>query len=278
MVALHLRTKKEGFGQTLDLPRYQWGSDPFESGSGGTDGMIHGETFTEGLDILPKQDEGHEGSMKGFFMALMAKTFIYLFLMLFFVFASSLIIRPFLAERQIRTMPNSVIKQRKIETDTDQDALLKKTVRAIHWNSGNAEYYYRLAGIAMQCREIGDYSVIGQNRDLLSFLFYDCPLESDMRFCDKVIHKSLKKAIDLNPVNPFYHYTQGLQYVREAENLQRGKSDRWESLLDKADLAFERASHFFPNSPSLLYDIGNYWLWKSKVVRDNRSKRHRNRP
>ncbi|MGA1791762.1 MAG: O-antigen ligase family protein [bacterium] len=274
LVVLHLRKDRSNCREVSDLPRYRWDQDNLEPGHGMmNENHRESGTLQNDPNILPKKPDDIEGSMKGFMMGFIAKTFVYLFLMFFFVFALTYIMRPYLAERQMPTLPNSVIKQRGKGMETDQDVLLKKAVRAIHWNQRNAEYFYRLTRIVMECSERGDYSILAQNRNLLSSLFHFCISDTDIKIYDRVVQGALKKAIDLNPVNPLYHYTLGFHYMEVSEKLRKKRDDRWCSPLSQADLEFERAFAFSPNSPKLLYDIANYWLWKAGVVTDQHARK-----
>jgi len=213
------------------------------------------------------------GSMKGFMAEIIGRTCIYLALLVILIWVPFRIIKPYLAERHIRTLPDSVSGQLQKTIETDYDILIKRAINAVQWDGKNGDYYYRLGMIFMECLNKADYEAIGRNRALISQLFPESVTGTDIEVCHGMIEAAFRKAIDLNPVNPFYHYSLGTYFVQNAKRSREARDDQWEYFLEQADSAFDRSLYFFPNSPKLLFNIGKYWFWKSMLLEDPPSKK-----
>jgi len=79
---------------------------------------------------------------------------------------------------------------------------------------------------------------------------------------------ALKRAIMLNPANPYYHLKLAWHTLDQGkldENM-----DHFRSILAAAEDEFGRAVYFMPQSANINFSVGYYWIWKSKVVEDEK--------
>ena len=84
-----------------------------------------------------------------------------------------------------------------------------------------------------------------------------------------LVFLALKRAIFLNPTNPYYHLKLAWHTLDQGkldENL-----DHLGSYLAAAEKELSRAIYFMPQSAHINFSVGCYWIWKSKVVEDEKT-------
>lgn len=202
-----------------------------------------------------------------------------IFLTLLLIISVNIILRPYLADRLVLIYPNIINAQKRKEIRHDPVEFLKRILKAISLDRFRAEYFYGLSQTLLKLNNTGDYEqvikVLYENQRLLNQLnvSFEQPKGENLVTIwennrDKIVEASLKKAIKLNPVNPFYHFSLALHYIRLFVKNPESEPD----LLTNAEQYFERVTLFFPNSHELLFKIGAYWNWKSKFADNVTSK------
>lgn len=183
----------------------------------------------------------------------------------------------YLAEKSAPTMLNSTFKT--------ASPSLKAVCRAIEYEPGKAEYYYLLAGL------LEEKTSLGQDEETHLIWLLASPAISEGSAAaaresrptpggavaaaagsaasagrDDLILLALKKAIQLKPLDPFYHLRLGWYWV-----------NRMPTTLIYAEEEFQRAFYCMPNSWYVNFSVGSYWLWKSKLVAEEEAYQEANR-
>jgi len=152
-------------------------------------------------------------------------------------------IRHFMAEAYCNTVPNSTLNR-------DQNPPVAEVVKAIRWDQGNAEYWYKLAN-----RQRSEDRGLRSENGLPT---------SDFRL------RALERAVRLNPFNAPYHLQLGWAYAHQWK--EKDYHTKW---LPAADISMERAAYFAGvKNPHLHQELGNYWTMRSKTVYPNNPIHH----
>ncbi|MGA1874484.1 MAG: O-antigen ligase family protein [bacterium] len=192
--------------------------------------------------------------------------------------------RPLAAERFLPTLPDSTRQQKK-------DPALSDVCRAIQYDDGNAQYFYRLAMVLKEKHEDGGQNQnqdqspdsaqsldrdrtkddLGhQSRDMVGTEKIAGLPVPEGRTEDDLITLALQQAIRLNPMNPSYHLWLGRHLLNALEESEKHQA---EDILRRAEREFDRAIYFMPESAEINFFVGSYWIWKSKMVDDEQSYR-----
>ncbi len=159
-------------------------------------------------------------------------------------------IRHFVAEAHCNTIPNPSMN---LDKHPPADEILK----AIAWDSGNAEYLYKLAWARMDVR----------NREMHA-AYRDTSWWHEQRGS---IIAALEEAIRLNPFRAEYHMRLAWEY-----SYQHNLPDYVDVWLPAADISMDRAAYFTGNgaeNPHMQVDLGNYWTMRSKTLDPSDPKR-----
>lgn len=144
--------------------------------------------------------------------------------------------RHFMAETFCNTVKNSTLNR-------DPLPPLADIRKAIEWDSGNAQYHYKLAKALDERRSIktDDGFRESMTRDMI---------------------RALKTALTLNPYEFRYHYMLARQYT-----YFWNQSDFRETCLPTADAYMKHAAYFSgEKSANIHLDMGYYWVWRSKLL------------
>jgi len=148
-------------------------------------------------------------------------------------------VRHFAAEAYCNTVPNSTLNR-------DQDPPVESVLKAIAWDGGNAEYWFKLAermgaeGSGREGEGGGDDGAGGRIA-------------------------VLEQAVRLNPFEALYHVQLGWAYTHRWE-----APDYHSKWLPAADVSMDRAAWFAGvKNPRLHVEMGNYWTMRSKTVYPN---------
>ncbi|MCF8143970.1 MAG: O-antigen ligase family protein [Deltaproteobacteria bacterium] len=189
-------------------------------------------------------------------------------------------IRHFAAEAYCNTVPNSTLNR-------DRHPPVAEVVKAIEWDGGNAEYWYKLGeAIEAQSGE-GREAQSGEGREAQSSKLKggreDAGVEalssmlkakskagkgagengSEFRVPSSALRLlTLERAVRLNPFEAQYHLQLGWAYAHQWQ-----EADYHAKWLPAADISMERAAYFAGvKNPRLHVELGNYWVMRSKSV------------
>jgi O-antigen ligase len=191
-------------------------------------------------------------------------------------------IKHFMGEAYCNTVPNSTLNR-------DHNPPLGEVVKAIEWDGGNAEYWYKL-GVGLSNLGIeefrnskkasADYADEKEKdvsrrdaktqRDMNGdWLLFNRELEKGgipdsliTNNSTKRIVKILERAVELNPFDAQYHLRLGWEYAHLWQ--EKDYHQRW---LPAADISMDRAAYFAGvKNPHLHQELGNYWTMRSKSV------------
>jgi O-antigen ligase len=166
-------------------------------------------------------------------------------------------IRHFVAEVYCNTVPNSTLNR-------DKNPPVEEIVKAIEWDPGNAQYWYKLGNRQMSEARDQKKEGIGQRAErrrkeaeiVRELAGERRLLTSDFRL------PALEKAVELNPFDAQSHLLLGWQYARLWK-----KPDYHTNWLPAADISMDRAAYFAGvKNPYLHQELGNYWTMRSKSV------------
>ena len=165
-------------------------------------------------------------------------------------------LRHFMAEINCNTAHNSTLNR-------DQNPPLNEIQKAIEWDSVNAAYWNKLAIKLLKLSSSENDQDDGHDDSQDDYKGKDNKI-NEIQKSNNVI-EALENAIALNPFKTVYHIRLGWAYVekwRTAESI-----DRW---VKASDASFLRAEYFMGvSSAELHYYMGNYWLLRSKMVRND---------
>nr|HID57819.1 O-antigen ligase domain-containing protein [Desulfobacterales bacterium] len=165
-------------------------------------------------------------------------------------FSISGIVRHFMGEAYCNTVPNSTLNR-------DKSPPVEEIRKAISWDGGNAEYWYKLARESMRIRDAGYRT---EEREKVQ----EAAREGmwDRKECQMEIIRALEEAVRLNPLKAEYHQRLGWEYTYLWQEPDYHR--RW---LPAADLCMERAAYFAGGKdPRIHLDLGNYWIMRSKTI------------
>ena len=195
-------------------------------------------------------------------------------------------IRHFMGEVYCHTVPNSTLNR-------DQHPPVEELLRAVSWDGGNAEYWYKLgsADYADYADEKGkDVSrPVKQLQQRFHKAGKGAPIPSsgatgqakaqrgeERRAEDggrksvteiggNLRIKALEKSVELNPFDAQYHLRLGWEYAHLWQ--EKDYHTKW---LPAADISMDRAAYFAGvKNPHLHQELGNYWTMRSRSVMPN---------
>lgn len=195
-------------------------------------------------------------------------------------------IRHFMAEAYCNTVPNSTLNR-------DQDPVVEEIVKAIEWDGGNAEYWYKLAERLGGQEEVNGYLLL-VNRVLAPVesarpirlsesdggqaslsegiqLSKDGGTKGDVGLRTSDFRRlALQRAVELNPFEAQYHLRLGWAYAHQWK--EKDYHTKW---LPAADISMDRAAYFAGvANPRLHVELGNYWVMRSKTILPNNPGHH----
>jgi hypothetical protein len=94
---------------------------------------------------------------------------------------------------------------------------------------------------------------------------------SQTEIVNNLIVLALKRAVQLDPANPYYHLKLAeyiLKLGEVSENL-----DQLQPFMNASEKELDRSLYFMPESADSNFYAGCYWIWKSKVMEEKM--RHR---
>ncbi|MEW6378546.1 MAG: O-antigen ligase family protein [bacterium] len=161
-----------------------------------------------------------------------------------FCCAVVVVVKPWLAERALPTLPDSTLEGM-------ISPVLENACTAIHYERGNAEYFHWLAFL------------LGKKRD------QETPDENSRKeeegqVLNNLILLALRKAIQLNPVNPYYHLKLAEHMLKSGERFE--DLHQLQPLMEASEKEYDRSLSLMPESANINFSAGCYWLWKSKIM------------
>ena len=185
-------------------------------------------------------------------------------------------IRHFMGEAYCHTVPNSTLNR-------DQHPPVEELLRAVSWDGGNAEYWYKLGST-----DYTDYTdekdKVGGSTDYTDYTdekkqtkeWLDGWLEQNLgknykgslkNPCNlrNLRIKALERSVELNPFDAQYHLRLGWEYAHLWKEV-----DYHSKWLPAADISMDRAGYFAGvKNPHLHQELGNYWTMRSRSVMPN---------
>jgi len=184
-------------------------------------------------------------------------------------------IRHFMAEAHCNTVPNSTLNRNPLPP-------VEELVKAIEWDSSNAEYWYKLANklqrLGTDFTDSTDENAKGVNglTQRRSRNTGEGAKAGETRITNQQITNNgakltaLERAVRLNPFNAQYHLRLGWEYAHLWK--EPDYHTRW---LPAADISMDRAAYFAGvKNPRLHVELGNYWTMRSKSVYPNNPLHH----
>ncbi|MFP4087288.1 MAG: O-antigen ligase family protein [Desulfobacteraceae bacterium] len=179
-------------------------------------------------------------------------------------------IRHFMGEVYCNTVPNSTLNR-------DRHPPVEEVAKAIGWDGGNAEYWYKLGSA-----DYADYTD-GKNgkNEWLDEWMNDClKLKAQSSKPEEGISGNprnvririgaLEKSVALNPFEATYHLRLGWAYAHQWK-----EKDYYQKWLPAADISMDRAAYFAGvKNPHLHQELGNYWAMRSRTVYPNHPLHH----
>ncbi|MFC1488277.1 O-antigen ligase family protein [Thermodesulfobacteriota bacterium] len=185
--------------------------------------------------------------------------------MMICVFSAGIVIagRHFLAEAYCPTEWNSTM-------NLNWDPELLNIQRAIDYNPGNAEYYFKKANFFISHhkkdaeRKAQSEEKEAQNKSADFADYMDSKMEvlsgeAFEREKNERAIESLENAVRLNPARWIYWYELGKRYsLRNYDSL--GYLNQW---LPMADACFDMGIACAPKDADMLFNVAWYWVWRS---------------
>jgi len=152
------------------------------------------------------------------------------------------LVRHFVAEAHCNTVPNATL-------NIDEHPPLEFIEKAIGFDGGNGEYYFKLA---MERTVLRDKEARKSGPDSTAWQVSHGPIIS-----------ALERSIRLNPFNAEAHKRLGWEYTYLTSDPDYGR--KW---LPAADLSMERAIYMggaWVQNPMIHVDYGNFWTMRSRA-------------
>jgi len=250
-----------------------------------------------------------------------------------FCFAVSLVVKPWLAERVLPTLPDDgIINKKEISPNKKRISLtLKDACTAIHYGNGNAEYLYWLVSLLEKRidrkepddnnkaddnkidnnKDVNNNDANSHNKDADNHKEAERQMKEDClqviaalsrkgadraapsnvdeaapstaswnmknkggsqtEIVNNLIVLALKRAVQLDPANPYYHLKLA-EYILKLGELSENL-DQLQPFMNASEKELDRSLYFMPESADSNFYAGCYWIWKSKVMEEK--KRHR---